>query len=115
VYHGAFVARTPDKPAIIMSDTGRVLTNAELEDRSVRLSRLLHEHGLRPGDHVALLAPNSPLYYEVYWATMRSGLYITVINHSLSPAEAAYIVTDCGARAFIVAASIGDIATELVG
>jgi long-chain acyl-CoA synthetase len=114
VYPGAFVARTPDKPAIIMSDSGRVLTYAELEDRSVRLSRLLHEHGLRPGDHVAMLAPNSPLYYEVYWATMRSGLYVTAINHSLSPAEAAYIVTDCGARALIVAASIGDLAAELV-
>ena len=34
----------------------------------------------------------------IYWAAVRSGLYITAVNHHLSAPEAAYIVDDCGAE-----------------
>jgi fatty-acyl-CoA synthase len=114
VYPGAFAATNPDKPAVIMSDTGETLSYAALEDRSIRLSRLLHKHGLRPGDGVAILAPNSPLCLEVYWAAMRSGLYLTAVNHHLNPAEAAYIVSDCGARVLIVGSGMGQMADEML-
>jgi len=103
MYPGAFAGSTPDKPAIIMADTGATLSYAQLEDRSARLARALHDYGLRPGDTVAVLTPNSPLYYEVYWAAMRSGLYMTPINNHLSPDEMAYIVNDSDARVLIVA------------
>jgi fatty-acyl-CoA synthase len=114
VYPGAFTTTTPDKPAIIMSDTGATVSYAELEDRSVRLSNVLFDQGLRAGDTVALLSPNSPLYYEVYWAAMRSGLYMTPINHHLKPAEVAYIVSDSGARVLIAAAAFASVAEEIV-
>ena len=51
---------------------------------------------------IALISDNAPQAYEVYWAALRSGLYITAVNHHLSPAEAAYIVNDCGAKALVV-------------
>jgi long-chain acyl-CoA synthetase len=35
--------------------------------------------------------------FKVYWARLRSGMYIAGINHHLSPEEAAYILNDCGA------------------
>ncbi|MBV7707033.1 acyl-CoA synthetase [Nocardia nova] len=105
MYPGAYAQRTPDRPAVIMADTGETLTFAQLEDRSARLARLLYERGLRRGDNFALLSDNSPRYYEAYWAAQRSGLYVTAINHSLSPGEISYIVNDCGAR--IVIASAG--------
>ena len=76
--HGRVAARTPD---------GEVLTYAELEERSVRLAHVLHDAGLRRGDVVALLTDNDLRAFEVYWAVMRSGLYLTAINHHLSPAE----------------------------
>ena len=114
MYPGAFTATTPDKPAIIMADTGETLTFAQLEDRSIRLANVLWQSGLRPGDTVAMLAPNSPLSYEVYWAAMRSGLYLTSVNFRLAPAEIAYIVEDCGARAFIASAELADPATAIV-
>ena len=31
----------------------------------------------RPGDHVAIFAENHPRYFEVVWAALRSGLYLT--------------------------------------
>jgi fatty-acyl-CoA synthase len=102
VYPGHFATSTPDKSAVVMSDSGARLTYAELEERSARLARVLYDAGLRPGDDVALLAENSLHTYEVFWAAMRSGLYITAINHHLQLAEVAYIVGDCGAKALIV-------------
>ncbi len=114
MYPGTHVATQPDKPAIIMADTGRSLTYAELEDHSVRLARVFAEAGLRRGDHVAILSDNSPEVYEFYWAGLRSGLYVTAVNNHLSAAETAYIVDDCGARVLVVAASLGELAEQIV-
>ncbi|MGI5130144.1 acyl-CoA synthetase [Pseudonocardia sp. CA-107938] len=114
MYPGKFAATTPDKPAVVMSDTGAALTYAELEERSVRLSRVLWDAGLRPGDDVALLAENSLHTYEVFWAAMRSGLYLTAINNHLHPDEITYILDDCGAKALVVSAAMGEVATAVV-
>jgi long-chain acyl-CoA synthetase len=114
MYPGAFVSQTPDKPAVVMSDSGESRSYAQLEDRSIRLSRVLHDAGLRPGDSVALLAENCLITYEVYWAAMRSGLYLTAINHHLQPAEVAYIVSDCGARALVTSADFAPVAVEVL-
>ncbi|SHJ98102.1 fatty-acyl-CoA synthase [Pseudonocardia thermophila] len=111
MYPGKFAALTPDKPAVVMSDTGAALTYAQLEERSVRLSRALWDAGLRPGDNVALLAENSLRTYEVYWAAMRSGLYLTAINFRLHPDEVTYIVDDCGAKALVVSTGLAETAT----
>jgi len=88
-----------------MAETGAVLTYAELDQMSARLARYLHERGLRKGDHIALLTDNRPEAFEVYWAALRSGLYVTAVNWHLSPDEVTYIVNDCEAQALIVAAS----------
>ncbi len=105
MYPGTWARSTPDKPALVMAGTGRTLTYAELDERSLRMANRLRSSGLRRGDVVALLSDNTPETYEVYWAALRSGLYITAVNHNLSAAEASYIVRDCGARAIVVSAA----------
>jgi long-chain acyl-CoA synthetase len=114
VYPGNFARRTPDKIAVVMADTGESLTYAELEERSVRLAHVLRGEGLERGGHVALVATNSPEVFVTYWAAVRSGLYITAVNHHLSPPEAAYIVDDCGAEVLIVSADKADLAEAIV-
>ncbi|WP_280489594.1 acyl-CoA synthetase [Nocardia carnea] len=114
MYPGAHVDRFPDKPAVILAETGETLTYRELEDNSVRLARHLHEAGLRKGDHLALLSGNDPKVYEVYWAALRSGLYITAVNRHLSPSEISYIVGDCGARALIASAGLREAAEKII-
>jgi long-chain acyl-CoA synthetase len=74
---------------------------------------VLRQAGLRPGDAVALLTENSLRALEVYWAALRSGLYITAVNYRLKPDEVAYIVNDCGAAALIVSAEQAATATEV--
>ncbi|MCW2857158.1 MAG: putative acyl-CoA synthetase [Marmoricola sp.] len=105
MFPGTTARITPDKPAVIMADTGTVLTYRELDERSTRLAHVFHDAGLRPGDHIAFLAPNSPEVFEVYWSALRSGLYVTGINYGLSVDEAAYILDDCGAKALVVSAA----------
>jgi len=110
MYPGIFAQRTPAKPAVIMAETGQVLTYGELEDHSARLARVLHDAGLRRGDVLALLSDNTVECFEVYWAAIRSGLYITPINRHLAPDEIAYIVNDSGARALVVSAALAGVA-----
>jgi long-chain acyl-CoA synthetase len=115
MYPGTYAAQFPGKPAVILSgDPAATLTYQGLDENSTRLARYLHERGLRRGDHIALLTDNYPTAFEVYWAALRSGLYITAVNRHLSAPEVSYIVNDCGARALIVSARLSDIAERIV-
>ena len=115
MYPGKWAATSPQQPAVIMADGSETLTYAQLEDRSARLARLLYGRGLRRGDNVALLSENSARYYDVYWAALRSGLYLTAVNHHLQQAEISYILNDCGAKALIVSAGRAEQALAVAG
>jgi long-chain acyl-CoA synthetase len=101
---------TPDQPAII-SDAGS-RTFAQLAANANRLARALYSRGLEPGDSVALLAPNAPVFVETVYACQRAGFRLTTVNWHLTPDEAAYIVDDCEAKALITAAPLADLARE---
>lgn len=113
MYPGSYARTTPDKPAVIMAETGHTVTYAQLDERSIRLARVFADAGLTVGDHVALLAENHSRYYEVYWAAVRSGLYITAVNRHLTAEEVDYIVRDCDARAFVVSHEMASIAAQI--
>src|SRR5450432_1069156 len=104
MYPGRYAAQDPGRTAAVLAETGETLTYGELEQRSVQLAHVLHEAGLRKGDAVALLTENSLRAFEVYWAAVRSGLYITAVNYHLAAEEAAYIIDDSGAKALIISA-----------
>ena len=104
MYPGTYAAEAPERIAAVMTGTGETLSYGDLDRRSVQLANVLHDAGLRPGDAVALLTENNLRAFEVYWAAMRSGLYITAVNYRLKPDEVAYIVNDCGAAALITSA-----------
>ncbi|HYF59495.1 MAG TPA: AMP-binding protein [Burkholderiaceae bacterium] len=103
-------ARTPDKPAIVMAESGRVVTYRELEDASNRFARLLRARGLRAGDRIALIVENHPRFYELCFGAHRAGLVYTAIGTRLTAAEAAYIVADCGARLVVATVATAPIA-----
>jgi len=112
MYPGVHATTTPDKPALIMGSTGEVVTYRELDERSNQLARLWRDHGLQPGDHVAIFSENHPRYLEVMWAALRSGLYITTVNSYLSAEEVAYILDDSGTRSLVTTTAKADVATE---
>jgi long-chain acyl-CoA synthetase len=89
------------KPAIILHPSGVEVSFADLEASANRLAHFLRNSGLRAGDTIALLMENNPHIHAMMWAARRSGLYYAVINTHLTPAEAAYIVDNSGAKAII--------------
>jgi long-chain acyl-CoA synthetase len=114
VYIGDFAKTAPDRAAVIMGESGRRITYKELDEGSRRFARVLSEAGLRPGDHYAVLLENHPSFFEIVWAGMRSGLYVTAVNSHLTAAEAGYIVHDCGAKVLVTSAALGGIAEAMV-
>ena len=101
-----FAAQKPDAPAIVCPSGDR--TWGELEAHANQLVRALRRAGLQAGDPVALLCTNRAEYAEVWAACVRAGFRQTNVNWHLTPDEAAYIVADCGAKAFIVDAAAAD-------
>ena len=102
----------PAFPAVIAPSGTR--TFDELNRRANRLVRALRARGLVAGDGVALLCANRCEYAEVLWATRRAGWRLTTINWRLTGDEAAYIVDDCDAKAFIADESFAEAARHVV-
>ena len=98
-----------------MGSTGTVVTYGQLNDESLRLARLLREGGLEREDHLAILVENHPSFLPICWAAQRSGLHYTPISTRLTPAEAAFIVADCGAKALVASSALADLAMEAAG
>ena len=113
MFIGTHAARTPDRPAVIDSATGAVITYRELDERSNRFARYLAAQGLKRGDCVALFMENNPRFWEIVWATRRSGLYLTAVNRYLTVDEAAYIMNDCAASVAVTSRARADVAAAL--
>ena len=110
---GAYLETRGDDPAVIMAESGVIVTYRELDERSKRVAQLLRSNGLQAGDHIAVLLENHPRYLEVFWGAQRAGLYTTPINWHLKPDEAGYIVEDCGATAVFASAATSGVAADL--
>jgi len=108
-----WAAEQPDRPAILSPHGDR--TFSELNANANRLVRALRARGVGAGDSVALMVSNRPEFAEVIGATNRAGLRFTPINWHLTADEAAYIVSDCQATAFVADARLGPVAAGAAG
>jgi len=77
---------------------------ATLDDRVGRLADGLRQLGLAPGDRVGLIVDTEPRSLECLLAPLRAGLTIVPVNNRLHPAEHAFMLNDCGARALLCSA-----------
>jgi len=109
-----FALTTPDKAAIIMGSTGEVITYRQLDEAAIRLSNVLRDAGLNPGDHVALCLENHPRYLEILWGCHYAGLIYTACSSRLTSAELTYILNDCAAKAFITSHYKADQALDII-
>ncbi len=65
----------------------RRLTFGDLFLASNRVAGMLAAHGLKPGDRLLLLAPNSPEWVTAFWAGIRAEAVVTLGNGWWSRAE----------------------------
>jgi acyl-CoA synthetase (AMP-forming)/AMP-acid ligase II len=68
----ATAARVPGRPALVDGASGNGVTS-ELVGRADRVAARLAELGLRPGDVLALWAPNAPAWVGVALGALRAG------------------------------------------
>ncbi|TNF87620.1 MAG: acyl-CoA synthetase [Gammaproteobacteria bacterium] len=113
MYPGKWAVEFPDKAAVIHAVSGETVSYAALNDRSNQLAQLMWAEGLRPGDHLAIFMENHLRYFEVVWAAMRSGLYLTTINQYLTDEEAGYILDNCEARVLVASKKLAEVAARL--
>ena len=114
MFPGAYLDTLADKPAVVMAGSGFTQTFAELDAAANRLSQVLRSAGLQPGDHVALCMENHDRYLEVLWGCRYAGLIYTAASSRLTSGELAYILDDCGAKAFITSLYLADQAAEII-
>jgi long-chain acyl-CoA synthetase len=105
-----YATEDPSYLALVEPD-GTEHKSGELLAASNRLVHGLRALGLEQGDVVATLLSNGAPLVELYLAAAQAGWYLTPINYHLTAPEVAYIVSDCGAKAFVADASFQDVAT----
>jgi acyl-CoA synthetase (AMP-forming)/AMP-acid ligase II len=91
--------RTPDATAVVVGELR--VTWRDFELRVNRLANALLAQGLRKGDCVATLLPNSIELVEVFWACARTGLVLVPQSPLLREAGLAPLLADAGVRAVV--------------
>src|SRR5271165_2682212 len=84
--------KTPNKAALI--DGGRVVTYAQLNDRSNRIANTLIAAGIRPGSHIGFLGKNSAAFFEIWVGANKAGCALTPLNWRSAAAELVEVVRD---------------------
>ncbi|MGZ4507579.1 MAG: 4-coumarate--CoA ligase family protein, partial [Blastococcus sp.] len=103
---------TPDAPALIDGLKGDVITHGQLAAYVDRVAAALHAKGLRKGDVVAVLCPNTPWYPVVFHGIAAAGCVMTPINSLYTAHEIAFQLKDSGAKILITISLFLDRAKE---
>ncbi|MFZ4405943.1 MAG: acyl-CoA synthetase [Paracraurococcus sp.] len=100
----SFLARAariyPKRVAVIHG--ARRHTYAQFAERSRRLAAALQGAGIRPGDVVAILAPNIPEMLEAHYGVPMAGAVLLTINIRLDAAAIGFILQHSGAKLLLV-------------
>jgi len=77
----------------------------DLRDRVLAVARWLIDHGITPGDRVAILGDNSAMWEATYLAVQRAGAVCVPVDRMLPPAGVRHILADSEARLLFAGAS----------
>ena len=102
----------PDYAAVVDVD-GTTISYREFLDRAARMADALRAAGVRTGDRVAVLAPNSSTLLVAHFGVPGAGAVLVALNTRLAPAEYAYILNHSRARVLIVDSSLAAAVREV--
>jgi len=105
--------RAPDSTFLI--EEGREFTFAAIDTMSTRIAAGLQDGGLRRGDRVALVMPNSVQLVASLFGVLRAGGVVVTLNPDTTADRLAYVLGDCEVRIVIAAASVRAIVETAVG
>ncbi|MGI8738138.1 MAG: acyl-CoA synthetase [Gammaproteobacteria bacterium] len=94
---------TPDKVALVETDSGRRFTYREFNEWANRAANAFEALGLRPGDRIAIIAPSSVEILFTLIAATKLGAIFVPLNHKLPAADLVPIIEDCAPTLLVYA------------
>jgi acyl-CoA synthetase (AMP-forming)/AMP-acid ligase II len=95
-------AAHPDRIAIRFE--GRSITYGELDRRANQVANALIAAGIRPQARIAVVAKNSPAFFELWFGAAKANAVLVPVNFRLAPPEIAFVVNDAQAELLFVGA-----------
>jgi len=102
----------PERTAVV--DSGTVVSYGELEQRVVCLAQQLYEAGVRQGDRVGLLLPNSLDFVTSYFGIVTLGALVVPLNEHYQRKELLYFLEQCGVSLVITAHHFAQLCHEVL-
>jgi len=97
----AQAAAAPDQAAVVRDD--ETLTYAALDAQSESLANVLRHNGVRPGDHVALLADKVPRMVVATLAILKCGAAYVPVDPGYPAERRDFLLRDSGASVLVTA------------
>jgi amino acid adenylation domain-containing protein len=105
-YLARAASRLPDKIALVCGE--RRVTYAELELGANAIATTLHKRGVARGDRVVVFAGNTVETFIAFWAVLKAGAVVSIINPLSKLAKLTYCLKDLQAAAVITDAELAD-------
>ena len=80
----------PNRPAL--SEAGNEITYSEFNERANLVASGLITSGVKPGEHVGLLAPNSANWLIFYFGVLKAGAVAVTLSSLLTPDEMTLLI-----------------------
>ncbi|MER6606894.1 long-chain fatty acid--CoA ligase [Streptomyces sp. NPDC000927] len=100
----------PDRVAVVDADTR--LTYRELWTRALRCAGALRASGVRPGDRVAVLLPNTADFLYAYYGALAAGATVVPVHGLLVADEVAYVLRHSGSSVLVSGGPLWPVAEE---
>jgi len=88
------------------------ITHGQFEVQSNRIARAFIEIGLKKGDRLGVMLPNSPLYLSVICGAAKAGVALVLLNYRFTANELTYHLSDSGALVLLYDSSFSQIAKD---
>ena len=113
----AFLERARDVFAdhVAVVHGARRSTYREFAAEVTRLAHALRASGVRPGDRVAYLCPNTPELLVAHFAVPLAGAVLVALNTRLAPDEVRAILDHSGASLLVVDTELQDTIAPIRG
>ncbi|MFI6093789.1 amino acid adenylation domain-containing protein [Streptomyces sp. NPDC051218] len=105
---------SPDAPAVVESDSGEVLSYAELDRASANLADLLVRSGVAPEQRIAVLLPRSTHLVVAMLGVLRSGATCVPIDVNYPVARREAMLRDSGSELVVTSASLSDLSNGML-
>jgi long-chain acyl-CoA synthetase len=105
----------PQNIALTFAPTRAEMSYRELEEKTNFFAGALQKLGIKKGDRVAMMLPNTFETVITFFGALRRGTIVVPLNPRYTPRELQYMLTDSGARMIVCLEEMYPIIKEIPG